>query len=166
MTNFMISKNRKIINATCAEYDGITFRSTTERNMYKKLISLGMTPKYEPDTFCLWNGFRPTKQWYIDGIPQNTKKKNPITGKMDVLTDKPQSFEDWNYTPDFKLTKNGYTVYIEVKGYPNDLWPYKRKLFLKLLETYPNTHFFEVKTIKGLVKCVEIISKLWEPSIT
>lgn len=156
-----MSDNKKIINARTVEYNGITFRSDTERRIYIKLLSLGITPEYEVEKFTLVKGFTPTKAWYIDGIPQNTKKKNKITGKFTIRTDKPKSLEDWDYTPDFRIKKGDYTFYIEVKGYPNDLWAYKRKLFLKLIEQQPHTYFFEVKTIKGLLETVKLMDKLY-----
>lgn len=157
-----VSANKKIVNAQSIEYEGIVFRSIAERNVYKKLVSLGITPEYEPDTFVLWEGFTPLKEWYLEGEPVNTKKQDKVTGKRTKLSDKPKSFENWKYTPDFKIQSGKNTFYIEVKGYPNDLWPYKRKLFLKLLESLPNVYFFEVKTIKGLLKSVNTMSKINE----
>lgn len=158
--------NKKIKNATTVEYAGISFRSTSEKNMYKKLISLGITPEYEPDHFILLEKITPSKAWYIDGIPVNTKSKNPETGKMDILTDKPQSLQDWEYTPDFKIKMGDLIFYIEAKGFPNDLWPYKRKMFLHYIQKLPNTYFFEVHSTRGLLTSVEVMKKLYETSTT
>ena len=104
---------------------------------------MGITPKFESKTVTLLEGFRPSRTWYFDGEKELTK-----TGKNKKL-------QDWEYTPDFVITMNGYTFYVEAKGNPNDLWPYKRKMFIKWLESQPNCYFFEVKTIRGLVKSVE-----------
>lgn len=145
----MQSKNKKIINATPVVSANISFRSKTEERVYKKLLSLGYSPKYEEKTFVIWDGFRPTKPWYIDGEPQIIKSGE----NMKLL--------DWKYTPDFILEKNGYTIILEVKGESNDVYPYKRKLFLKLLESLDKTYFFEVHTIRGLVKSLETIEQLW-----
>lgn len=144
-----MSKNKKVINATKSTYNGIKFRSKTEERVYKKLLSLGYNPNYELEPTILWEGFRPTKTWYLEGEPQITKK---------TLINK--AFEDWNYTPDFLVEMNGYRFYIEAKGHPNDLWPYKRKLFLKWLETQDKAYFFQIKTIKALVESLEIMKKI------
>lgn len=161
-----MSENKKIINARTVEYAGIEFRSISERNMYKKLVSLGITPEYEPETFTLLDTFRPNKEWYQDGIPMNTKKKDIITGKMTVITDKPASISVWQYTPDFRIKMGDFTFFVEVKGFPNDLWPYKRKMFLRLLQDLPNTFFFEVHNIKGLLNSVEVMKRIYENSTT
>ena len=135
----MARKNKKVLNATKVKALGIKFRSKTEERMYKKLLSLGYSPKYEAKTFILWEGFRPKFPLYIDGEPKLTK-----SGQSEKLL-------DWKYTP-------------EVKGHPNDLYPYKRKLFLKLLEQMDKTYFFEVKTIRGLLKSLEVMNTIWEPT--
>ena len=145
-----MAKNKKIANATAVKDLGISFRSKSEERVYKKLLSLGYSPKYEPVSYVLWKGFRPTFPLYIDGIPQLTKNGEPT------------KFVDWKYTPDIILEKNGYTMIIEVKGYSNDIYPYKRKLFLKLLEAMDKTYFFEVHTIRGLLKSLEKMNQIWE----
>lgn len=162
----MNSENKKIKNARTVEYAGIEFRSTTERNMYKKLVSLGVTVEYEPESFILFDTFRPNKPWYQDGVAMNTKKKDPITGKMTILTNKPESLPVWKYTPDFRIKMGDFTFFIEAKGFPNDLWPYKRKLFLHQLQNLPNTFFFEVHSIKGLLNSVEVMKQIYENSTT
>lgn len=159
-----MKENKKIINAKSVESEGITFRSKTERTIFQKLVSLGYSPEYEPDTFTIWNGFEPTKPWYEEGNPHVTKKKDPVTGKFTVPTNKVPVIEDWRYTPDIKLKKGNCTFYIEVKGFPNDLWPYKRKIFLRKLEEYPNTYFFEVKTIGGLLRSLAVMEQIYETS--
>ena len=145
-------KNKKVANATAVTSCGIKFKSKSEERVYKKLVSLGYSPQYESKKYVIWEGFRPKFPLYLDGIPQTTKG-----GKSKQLL-------DWTYTPDFILEKNGYTMIIEVKGNPNDLYPYKRKLFLKLLESMDKTYFFEVKTIRGLMSSLETIEKLWQPT--
>ena len=141
-------ENKKIKNAKSSTYQGIKFRSKSEERMYKKLLSLGFSPLYEPDTFTLFHGFRPEKIYFYEGIPQIIK-----SGESKVL-------EDWKYTPDFRLDFGEDKMYIEVKGFPNDLWTYKRKLFLKLLESYERCYFFVVKTIRGLMKSLEAMKSI------
>ena len=138
--------NKKVVNATKTTFEGIDFKSKTELRVYQKLYSLGYHPLYEPDTFTIWKGsFRPSKIWYIDGEPQVTKG-----GKTTLIG-------DWHYTPDFKIKKDSKTIYIEVKGKPNDVYPYKRKLFLKYIDSIPDVYFAEIHSISGLV---DFLSKI------
>lgn len=149
-----MSKNKKILNAEQISEFGINFRSKSERMMYKTMISLGFSPEFEPDKFVIWEGFTPTTPLYIDGVPQMTKvRKTQSHPKI-------PKFTDWHYTPDFKLTIGKSIFYIECKGFGNDIWSYKRKLFLKTIDNKPFIHFFEVHTKKGLIKTLEIINKI------
>lgn len=143
-----MSENKKVINATKSYYDGIEFRSDLEKRVYKKLISLGYKPEFEKDKFVLVDTLRPQKDYFYEGNPQRTK-----TGKISAL-------DKWQYTPDFLLTFGNYRFYIEAKGHPNDVWPYKRKMFIRLIENMPNTYFFEVKTIRGLLKSIDEMKKI------
>lgn len=140
--------NKKVINATPCIYNGIEFKSKTEGKVYKVLVSEGFKVKYEPDTITLLDKFKPTKSWYLDGLPQITKSGVPLTQ------------HGWTYTPDFRIDYNNTIIYIEVKGKPNDVYPYKRKMFLKYIEKFKNIYFFEVHTLKGLQKTIDIIKNL------
>lgn len=159
-----MTQNKKIQNAEQVIQGDIKFRSKAERMIYNNLISLGYSPEYEVDKFIIWEGFYPTEPLYIDGEPQLTK---PRGGKETVnFVPKIPKFNDWHYTPDFKLTLGKSVFYIECKGYSNDLHPYKRKLFLRLLENMPNTHYFEVKTKHGLLTTLKIIKSIYEQENT
>ena len=159
MTNVFLkvmSTNKKIINAEQVSQNNIKFRSKSERMMYNTLVSLGFSPEFEAEKFVIWKGFTPSTPLYIDGVPQLTK-----TRKKDSSPKIPK-FIDWHYTPDFKLTLGKSIFYIECKGFGNDIWSYKRKLFLKTIEGVPFVHFFEVHTKRGLLKTVEIINSIYE----
>lgn len=138
--------NRKIINATPTEVDGIEFKSRLEASIYKTLLDRGLRPQYEPDTFTLCTGVKPIG-FLVDGKPY-TRKLTDIT-----------------YKPDFKVSLPEHpdlTIYIEVKGFNNDVYPYKRKMFLSLLREMPGVYFFEVHTKKGLIACLEKLNQLYE----
>lgn len=149
----MDSENRKVINATQVIYNGIKFRSKSELRMYQTMLNAGFTPDFESQSFILWDGCYLQKPYYYEGFPVVTK--NGHTKKL----------QDWVYTPDFIITLGGCSFIIEVKGNPNDLWPYKRKLFLKLIDTMKDTYFFEVKTIKGLKKTLSTIKSIYDEKI-
>ena len=141
----LILFNRKIQNATPFDFDGIHFRSKFECDVYKALKKNGFQPLYEAEKVILFNGFRPQRCWYQDGIPMITKKSRV-----------PIKLTDWIYTPDFTLYIDDYTIYIEAKGFPNDVYTYKRKLFLKHIDD-KKALFFEVKNMKGLNQTINLL---------
>jgi len=142
-------ENVKIKNATENEFDGIKFRSLIERRLYIYMKSLGIDVQYEPDSIELVPSFRPSRPWYLDGVPQLTKK-----GKCNVVNGK-------EYTPDFKILHEGKTIYIEAKGHPNDVYPVTRKLFLNWIEKQDNEVVFaEIHSLNGLKKLLEALGLL------
>ena len=57
---------------------------------------------------------------------------------------------------------------VEIKGFPNDVYPVKRKLFRNLLEHLQEENlelkyiFFEIKSIRELKKAIQIIRDVSE----
>ncbi len=134
-------RNKKIKNATECEYDGITFRSKKEMSMYKYLLSVGIIPKYESERFIIWDSNKFTVPFY-DKFGKTFMK----------ITRKPTSV---HYTPDFIFNINGIKVILEVKGFKNDVTPYKIRLFRDYLENLKNNKgenlcYAVVYTIKDL----------------
>lgn len=124
--------------------EDIRFRSKLELNIYRKLRKEGFNPEYEQKTFVLWEGFKPARIFYDKNMKRDSGKIRDIT-----------------YTPDFTLVYNGYTVFIEAKGYENDIYPIKKKLFRALMEKMPEkTIFFEVRNLKGLECAMKTIKEL------
>lgn len=139
-------ENKKIKKATHETYNDIEFKSKIEANVYKHLLQAGFNPVYEGMTFTLWEGFKPTVPYYT------------ITGKVNKLNN--NKLKDITYTPDFTFIYKDKLIIIEVKGYTNDVFPYKFKMFRKLLEEKPyanNTLLFEIFSIRQLKECIEII---------
>ena len=138
-------QNKKIRNATPLEYSNIKFKSTLEKLVYKTLVESGLDVQYEPQTFTLWEGFKPTVPFY----DRNKKTKNL------ELTDK--KLIDIKYTPDFVVHYPPCIVaFIEAKGMENDVFYIKKKLFRSLLEeVVQNTTYypmyFEVYTKKECI---------------
>ena len=67
------------------------------------------------------------------------------------------------YTPDFVINKNNYKIYFDVKGKENDVYPIKKKMFLKTLEERNDGIdylFFEPHNIRQMLQAIEIIKKL------
>jgi len=138
--------NKKIINASPLEYNGITFKSKLEVMIYKTLSQAGFNVAYEPSKYIIWEGFKPK-------IPFYTKDKKTRLLKLDD-----KKLIDITYTPDFVTMHNGITIIIEAKGFENDVFPYKKKLFRKYLEGFSEPIlFFEIFTKKQLLQAIEII---------
>lgn len=145
-----MSENKKIKNATPTTIDGIEMKSKAEVMIYKALKSFGFTPKYEEETFVIWKGFKPTVKFYeLDKTRHNklnTKKLIDVT-----------------YTPDFTFVYNNVKVIVEVKGFQNDLYPVKKKLFRGFLETldYPVV-YAEIHTKRQLTEFINTLKNEYQ----
>lgn len=141
--------NSKILNATPTKFNGIEFRSKLEVNIYKALLVAGFKPDYEKLKFTVWEGYKPTVPFYT---------KNKQTRDLELEDTKIRGI---TYTPDFTFRYKDYLVIIEVKGKENDVYPYKRKLFRKWLETCNSKSiFFEVYSKKNIETAIKIIKRL------
>lgn len=140
--------NKKIINATSVTYDGINFKSKLEVATYKLLKEAGLNPFYEPHRYVLINGFKPKVPFYN----KNKKNKNLTLANRKALP--------ITYSPDFEVSNNKITAIIEVKGIENDVFPVKKKLFRRLLETLPGNYvYFEVYNKKNVLQAINIIKE-------
>lgn len=134
-------ENKKIKNATECSENGIVFRSKQERAIYRYLLSVGITPKYEAEKFIIWDRDKFSVPYY-DRYGKTFKR----------ITRKPTSV---HYTPDFIFYVGDTKVILEVKGFKNDAVPYKIRLFRDVLENISNTTneklcYAVVYTIKDL----------------
>lgn len=140
-----MSENKKIKNAKETTYNGITFKSQLEFNLYKILVAENLNPQYEPMKFILMDGFKPTVPFY-----NRNKSKGFVLEQNKV--------RDITYTPDFIIRKNKALFIIEAKGVENDAFPLKKKLFRKHLETLKiPCMYFEVRTKRELLEVIKII---------
>ena len=147
----MNSLNKKIKNATLSEYEGVALKSQTEKLIWKTLNEQGIKAVYETEKIVLIDGFKPTKYFY-------TRVKNKLTKRWELKTDFKKVI-NITYTPDFIFYLNDYKVYLEVKGFENDVFPLKKKLFRRWMETqdYPII-YAEIHTKKELLKLIEEIN--------
>lgn len=154
--------NKKVKNASKAEFLGIEFKSSTEKRFYEYLLNEGFNPQYEPITFTLWEGFIPkipfyteeTKRQKIRRDPDNKTRFSLILNKSKVIGIK--------YTPDFYFKYKSLNVYIEAKGFENDVFYLKKKLFRKYLDDRFSINgqksiYLEVYTLNQLKQAIEII---------
>ena len=147
-----MSENRRIKNATpYVAFDGTQMRSKLETRVYKWLYDLGFEPKYEPETFTCWKGPRPTVPFY----DLSKSRHNQLNMKKLV---------DMSYTPDFIFEYKGIKIIIEAKGFENDQFPIRKKLFRAYLETLDYPVIYAEIYIKRQLK--EFIDKLNEETAT
>lgn len=143
------TENKKIINASPLEYDGISFKSKLEKMAYQTLKEQGFPVLYEPKKFIIWEGFRPN-------VPFYNKDASTRMLKMDS-----KKVIDISYTPDLMFEYNNHLIIIEMKGFENNTYPLKKKIFRKWLESnYPNSIYFEIFTKKQLLQAIDIIKNL------
>lgn len=144
-----LSENKKIMNASPLEYDGISFKSKLEKMAYQTLKEQGFPVMYEPKKFIIWKGFRPN-------VPFYNKDNNTRMLKKDS-----KKVIDISYTPDLMFEYNNHLIIIEMKGFENNTYPLKKKIFRKWLEAYnPNSIYFEIFTKKQLLQAIDIIKAL------
>lgn len=144
--------NKKIRNATSKEVEGIKFKSKLEADTYRLLKEAGFHPQYEERKFLLCEGFKPTVPFYT---------KDKVTRGLKLDNDK---VRDMTYTPDFTFKSGGFTVVVEAKGYENDRFPLKKKLFRKLLESegHENFIYFEIFSQRQCKEMITILKQRYE----
>lgn len=141
-----MGKNKKIRGAKITEYNGISFKSQLEVTVYKTLSQAGFFPRYEELKFIIVEGIKPSVPFYT----RNNKTREMVLDNKKMI--------DVTYTPDFTFRYKGILFIIEAKGFCNDVYPLKRKLFRKYLETLGiPCVYFEIYTKKQLLEAIEII---------
>jgi ribosomal protein S8 len=160
----MISKNKKIRNATTCSNGTITFKSKLEKTLFNVLLEKGFKPQYEPKTIILWEGFTPVTPFYDKESDSQWKKRieEDDSIKNRLLTLKNSKIVGIRYTPDIYLKYNNLDIWIEFKGNENEVFYIKKKLFRayldkKFIETGQKSIFFEIYTKRQLLQAIDII---------
>ena len=144
-----MTENKKVKNAKKHFYDGLTFKSGLEVYLYKRLKEKEIPFAYEPEKFILQDGFK----LYKTIIYSSNKKKQFVNNSSSII--------NITYTPDFYINKSGLHIYIDTKGFKNDSYPIKRKLFLSILEkSKKQFYFFEPCNQKQCECVLEILDKI------
>lgn len=117
----MNSKKNKIRNATPLMVNGIKFRSKLEVYCYEQLVKAKLKFKYEEEHFIIMEGFE-----YTNRAVEVVKKKG-----VKVYDEAYPSVRKISYTPDFTNLQQGWII--ECKGFPNDSFPLRWKLFKKYI---------------------------------
>lgn len=162
----MQKNNKKIRNATQVKAGNITFKSKLEKVVYQCLSENGFNPQYEPITFTLIDPFEAKTPFYDkETDTQFNRRRESGDTSAKKLVRKSNKIQGIRYTPDFYFKYKNLDIYIEAKGFENDIYYIKKKLFLRYLDMQPeDAMYFEVYTKKQLLQAIEII-KEYEKSL-
>ena len=150
------SYNSKVRNARKVLYDGIGFDSKLEVSCYKLLKENNINFTYNEDKILLFEGLKLENTVFYQ---PNSKNEYVINTRKVLNT---------TYTPFFRIiTNNGLVIYVETKGKENDVYPLKRKMFLKWLEQVAvdnewKCYFFEPHNVGQIKETIEVILLLLE----
>ncbi len=122
-------QNKKVRNATEVELGGIKYRSKLELYTATRLKDNDIPFDYEKHKFPLMEKFT-----YLGEIYEPHK----IKGKKQFVLVSP-NIRAITYTPDFVNKEDKWII--EVKGYANDVFPIKWKLFKNLIKDEGYTLF-------------------------
>lgn len=158
------TENKKIRNATAVKRGGVEFKSKLEAGVYNLLLQAGLKPQYEKKTFILFDAFDSVTPFYDKETDTQMRKriKEGMTERSRLLAKKTAKVQGIKYTPDFYLRYKDIDVYIETKGFENDRFPIKKKMFRFLLDkifndTGQRSIFFEVYTLKQMYHAINIL---------
>lgn len=166
-------KNKKIRNATVCIKNSIIFKSVLEKRCFTCLEEHGFSPQYEPKKFIVFPSFVPKTPFYDKETDVQQRKRIESLGKQSGkelrLCD--GLIQPITYTPDIYIRYNNLDIWIECKGFSNDVFPYKKKMFRKLLDdiyerTGQKSIYFEIYTKKQLLQAIEIIKSYGQQEIT
>lgn len=149
--------NSKIKNTKSLELEnGLKFRSKLELFTYQKLLGAGIDNfDYEKEKFVLMEAFEfPNES--IEAFETKTKD----VGKSKYFDDVDHKIRSITYLPDFTCinheTKQGWIL--EVKGYANDSFPLKWKMFKSWLVKHNYTvTLYKPNNQQNVLKCIELI---------
>lgn len=142
------------MGTTKSEYNGIVFKSKKEKECYMLLEKSGLDFYYETEKILLWKGKKPDIPVY------SPKKKKSQENTLTLYSGK---LSDITYTPDFTVIRKGYKIYFDYKGFPNDVYPYKRKMFIRQLSERNDGikyMFIEPHTISQMRYAIQLIKEL------
>lgn len=90
-----------------------------------------------------------------EGGPTHTPFYNSGKGHLRCYK---ADIENITYTPDFYFEYRGKKVYVEVKGWENDAFPLRKKMFRKYLdESIDNAWYFEIRSLLQCKDMMEIL---------
>lgn len=125
-------------------YKGINYKSSLEKNMAILLTKAGIKFEYEPTSFDLIETFH---------FPFDSYERQ-ANGKGDMINRGNKKVRAITYKPDFI----GDGFIIETKGYANETFPLKWKLFKKMLvDNGFNPESLVIYKPQKISECIEVV---------
>lgn len=144
-------KGKSIVGGRKKNYDfkGISYKSSLEKTMAMLLDEAGIEFKYEPETFKVVEPF----EFNIDSYERQSN------GKGDMINRGQKKVQAVSYTPDFI----GDGFIIETKGYANETFPLRWKLFKKMIVDQPE-RFDDITLYKPqkISECEDVVKLIKE----
>ena len=135
----------KVKNVKKGTYKGINFQSNLELHCYKKLELEKIPVKYEEETFTIF--------------PATVYPQACYEGTTKRLYNKGSKIRPITYTPDFVDPKGKWII--ETKGYANESFPLRWKLFKKHLKDNNLQYvLFLPRNKKQVDEVIELIKQL------
>lgn len=144
-------KGKSIVGGRKKSYSfkGVNYKSSLEKNMAMLLDAAGIEFQYEPESFKVIESFN----FPIDSYERQAN------GKGDMINRGNKKVQAVSYTPDFI----GDGFIIETKGYANETFPLRWKLFKKMIvdniDAFPNITLYKPQKISECEKVVELIKE-------
>ena len=130
-------------------FKGIDYKSGLEKNMAMLLDEANIKFQYEPVKFDVVPSFK----FNVDSYEKQSN------GKGDMVNRGQKNVLSVSYTPDFI----GEGFIIETKGYANETFPLRWKLFKKMIvdqpERFPNLTLYKPQNISECKKVIELIKE-------
>ena len=152
-----MTRNVKVKNAKTHEYDGLKFKSGLELFCYKQLKENGIEFTYQPNSYVLIEKFKSQFRCYEDTgkITRDSNKKIlSSTKRFDLI----ENVREIAYTPDFQAIDNSWII--ETKGFANDAFPLRWKLFKSMLNAIGYAGIvMKPESQKEVLQCIDIIKE-------
>lgn len=142
-------------------YNGINFKSTLEKDAYLLFTQWGFKFEYEPTVFTMLGEIDLVKTNIIKFSKRKQTKKADIVkyGTHRIMPRKANNIKPMSYTPDFIIYNDDALFIVETKGWANDAYPLRKKVFFHYIESVTTrpVYFFELKNKVEIKECCKYI---------
>lgn len=150
--------SQRVRNAKKHTYKGISFDSGLEVFCYKELEKEGIKFIYQPPSYILLDKFTCNFDNYeVGGRIYRDSKKKVIKNTKELKLN--NNVRQIAYTTDFKAEDDSWII--ETKGYANESFPLRWKLFKTLLNNIGfKGKLFKPTNQKEVKDCIKIIKEI------
>ncbi len=144
-------KGKSIVKKKKVKYDGTDFDSYLEAYMYKILKANDISFKYNTISYTLVDGF----------LFQNNSYERQVNGKGEFKDRGNAKIRPITYKPDFIVGNEDFII--ETKGWSNDTFPMRWKLFKKMIfDENKNSIILKPQTKKECDESLNLILEFYD----